>query len=359
MVKSYLRYIPSSTLGVVVSPNANIIAHSHRLSNSRHAVTLAIVPALEAVKIWNTKSSALLATLHDAPSMAEVTALTLNPANSLMLAAGYHDGSIRLWTLKDDFSGGELAVTFNGHKNAVTHLAFDEEGNRLVSGSKDTDMVLWDIVAETGLVRLRAHTDQITGLAFLPEAREDGLKGRDLLVSAGKDGLVKVWNLTTAFCCETHVAHRGEVWALTVSPDRQTVVTAGPDGEVKLWTVTSRMEEEEEKVLSQRGIVTRAGKEQPLTMKFHPAGSYLALRGSSRNVEILRIRSAEEINKQLSRKRKRKAKKGDAGEDTTEENEMGNEIVAYTTVRASSKVRSIDWEPSPATATVTRSLQLC
>lgn len=359
MVKSYLRYVPSATLGVIVSPNANIVAHAHAPPNSRHAVTLAIVPALEAIKIWNTKSSALLATLHDAPSMAEVTAVTLNPANPLVLAAGHHDGSIRLWTLNDDFSGGDLAVTFNGHKSAVTHLAFDEDGNRLVSGSRDTDMVLWDIVAETGLVRLRAHTDQITGLAFLPESqREDELRGRDLLVSAGKDGLVKVWDLTTAFCCETHVAHRGEVWALTVSPDRQTVVTAGPDGEVKLWRFMSRAEDEEGKVLVQRGVVTRSGKEQPLTMRFHPAGSYLAIRGSSRNVEVLRIRSAEEINKQLSRKRKRKAKKGDVGEDTTEENEVGDEIVAYTTIRATSKVRSIDWEPSPTTANVVHPLQL-
>jgi U3 small nucleolar RNA-associated protein 12 len=359
MVKSYLRYVPSATLGIIVSPNANIIAHVYRPPNSRHAVTLAIVPALEAIKIWNTKSSALLATLHDAPSMAEVTALTLNPANPLVLAAGYNNGSIRLWTLKDDFSAGELAVTFTGHKSAVTHLAFDEEGNRLVSGSRDTDVVLWDIVAETGLVRLRAHTDQITGLGFLPEPREDGLRGRDLLVTTGKDGLVKVWDLTTAFCCETHVAHRGEVWALAVSPNRRTVVTAGPDGEVKLWHVMLRMEDEGEKVLVQRGVVMRSGKEQPLTMKFHPAGDYLALRGSSRNVEVLRFRSVEEINKRLSRKRKRTAKKGDVGEDTTEENEVGNEIVAYTTIRATSKVRSIDWEPSPTIVKVALPLQPC
>jgi U3 small nucleolar RNA-associated protein 12 len=354
MVKSYLRYIPSATLGVIVSPNGNILSHSTLPKNAQAPTTLAIVPALEAIKIWNTKSSVLFATLHDPPSTAQVTALALNPARQNILAAGYHDGSIRLWTLKDDLSVGELAVTFNGHKSAVTHLAFDGQGNRLVSGSKDTDIVLWDIVAETGLVRLRAHTDQITGLAFLPESQEQGaLRERDFLISAGKDGLVKVWDLTTSFCCETHVAHRGEVWALTVSPDRQTVVTAGPDGEVKFWSAMSRTENDAgAKVLVQRGIITRSGKDKPLTIKFQPAGGYLAVHGSSRNVEVFRIRSAEEIKKLLSRKRKRKAKKGDVGEDDEEVSEVSNEIVAYTTIRATSKVKSIDWESSPTTAGV-------
>ena len=37
---------------------------------------------------------------------------------------------------------------------------------------------------------------------------------------------------------ETHLAHRGEVWALAVSPAHDTVVTAGPDGELKFWSVT-------------------------------------------------------------------------------------------------------------------------
>ena len=48
---------------------------------------------------------------------------------------------------------------------------------------------------------------------------------------------------------ETHLAHRGETWALAVSPAQDTVVTAGPDGELKFWTatlpVTSDMEVDE------------------------------------------------------------------------------------------------------------------
>lgn len=34
----------------------------------------------------------------------------------------------------------------------------------LASGSQDTDIILWDVVGETGLFRLRAHTAEVTDL---------------------------------------------------------------------------------------------------------------------------------------------------------------------------------------------------
>lgn len=64
-------------------------------------------------------------------------------------AVGYADGSIRLW----NNSTGTVISTFNGHKKSVTALAFDERGTRLASGSQDTDLIVWDVVAEAGLFR--------------------------------------------------------------------------------------------------------------------------------------------------------------------------------------------------------------
>ena len=49
-----------------------------------------------------------------------------------MLAAGYEDGSIRIW----DLESHDCRVTFSGHKTAVTCLDFDCNSTRLVSGSK-------------------------------------------------------------------------------------------------------------------------------------------------------------------------------------------------------------------------------
>lgn len=73
------------------------------------------------------------------------------------MAVGYADGSIRIW----DFSKGTCETTLNGHKGAVTALRYNSNGSMLASGGKDNDIILWDVVGETGLYRLRGHRDQV------------------------------------------------------------------------------------------------------------------------------------------------------------------------------------------------------
>ena len=36
----------------------------------------------------------------------------------------------------------------------------------MASGAKDTTIIVWDVLAQQGLFKLRGHTDQITDLQF-------------------------------------------------------------------------------------------------------------------------------------------------------------------------------------------------
>lgn len=85
---------------------------------------------------------------HETGHRAEVTCI-LRSSQKDLFAVGYADGSVRLWSA----SAESVLTTFNGHKKAITALAFDERGNRLASGSQDTDIIIWDVVAEAGLFR--------------------------------------------------------------------------------------------------------------------------------------------------------------------------------------------------------------
>ena len=61
-------------------------------------------------------------------------------------------------------------IVFKGHKAAVTCFAFSTDGTGLASGAKDTDIVLWDLVGESGLFRLLGHSNTVTAIEFMPNA---------------------------------------------------------------------------------------------------------------------------------------------------------------------------------------------
>ena len=89
---------------------------------------------------------------------AEVTAFTLGLTATL--AVGHVDGSIR-WSPRG----------LNGHPQwaqvSRVRAAAQSPSTVLVSGARDTAVVVWDIVAETGICRLRGHRHAVTDLCLL------------------------------------------------------------------------------------------------------------------------------------------------------------------------------------------------
>ena len=153
----------------------------------------------------------------------EVTALLL-VGGGKTLAVGYSNGMVRCY---DAARGGSPLVSLMGHKGAVGCLAGDADASGLAagkggamllcSGGNDTDVVVWDLVAERGLCRLKGHRDAVTSVRFIPRPPSavaasflgsggggsaalglagggglgSGGRGR-LLCSASKDAVVKV-----------------------------------------------------------------------------------------------------------------------------------------------------------------------
>lgn len=321
---------------------------------------------------WDVKKGELLSRWRDKDNRSAVTCISQCDIQPDLFAVGYTDGSIRIW----DALSGQIVVSFNGHRSAITHLQFDREGSRLVSGSKDTDIIVWNLLSETAEFRLRGHKDQITGLSFLratsssPEGDSQEMveynesTDERYLLSTSKDALIKIWDLTTPHCMETHVAQTsGECWALGVSPDGAGCITAGNDSELKIWTINTDLlsqlsnglgEGKKVDVLTSSGIIHRQGKDRTIGISFHPKQDYISVHGSEKAVELWRIRSADDLHRHMQRKRRRRREKAaTAGETLAPEKEdavgtpeVSDIFVPYVIVRTGGKVRSANWVTS-------------
>src|SRR5437870_2584437 len=81
---------------------------------------------------------------------------------------------------------------------------------------------------------LKGHTGLIYGVAFSPDGK--------LLVSAGADALVKLWDVTGQKELKTLKGHDGPVTGAVFTPDNASVLSIGFDRYLRVWSVASGME---------------------------------------------------------------------------------------------------------------------
>ena len=73
------------------------------------------------------------------------------------IVSGSSDNTIRVWNAD---TGEVISAPFEGHTDWVTSVAFSQDGKRIVSGSKDKTIRVWD--ADTGDVISAPFTRQAT-----------------------------------------------------------------------------------------------------------------------------------------------------------------------------------------------------
>merc|ERR1712183_1056259 len=96
----------------------------------------------------------------------------------------------------------------------VNSVAFSGDNRQIVSGSRDKTIKLWNTLAECKYTIVEdMHTDWISCVGFSPSAK------MPLIVSAGWDKLVKVWNLSNCKLRTNLVGHTGVVYSTSISPD--------------------------------------------------------------------------------------------------------------------------------------------
>lgn len=103
------------------------------------------------------------------------------------IAIGYEDGTVEIRALEDG------ALVWNqeaAHKDEILHVAFDGDGERLLTSSNDKTAAVWNLEAGHLGVRLSGHEQLVSFGCFSPDGTQ--------VVTSSSDSTSRIWDLSTA-----------------------------------------------------------------------------------------------------------------------------------------------------------------
>jgi tetratricopeptide (TPR) repeat protein len=111
---------------------------------------------------------------------ASVNSVAWNPAGT-RIVSGSHDKTLRIW----DAETGKSLQTLEGHESLVYSVAWNLASTRIVSGSEDHTLRIWDAATGTSLQTLEGHKSQVHSVAWNPAGTR--------IVSGSYDHTLRIW----------------------------------------------------------------------------------------------------------------------------------------------------------------------
>ena len=143
------------------------------------------------------------------------------------ILSGSYDKTVKLW----DVETGSCIQTFEGHTDSVSSVSFSVDDKLVLSGSGD-GVKIWDI--SSGACILDDFDKQkyiVNSVCFSPDGK--------LALSGGEDHTVKLWDLSTGNFIRLFAGHTREVNSVCFSPDGNFVLSGSQDDTVRLWHVST------------------------------------------------------------------------------------------------------------------------
>ena len=152
-----------------------------------------------------------------------IMALAVSPDEKYVLT---HGGGL---LVESDMDAGRPRLQWDRHGGPVQAVAFTPSGDRVVSGSEDATLRVWDPRSGKSLLRIEGAALGAYTLAVSP----DGSRA-----AAGcKAGIIREFSLTDGTLLTELKGHLGFVRSVAYTHDGARIVSSADDGSIRIWTL--------------------------------------------------------------------------------------------------------------------------
>ena len=204
--------------------------HSKKVSSlsfSRDGRFLLSGSADKTVRVWNVAEQASTAVYEG--HKGEVSAIVTLPGKPIAISASASakDRSvIKVWNYQNSIPLGNLT----GHRGPVYALAVSLDGKKLVSGSRDRTLKIWNIKLKRPIKTLGVldgHRGAIRSVVIADKGR--------LIASGSDDKTIIVWSAKSGEIIDKIKKHKAKILGITLSSNSKFLFSSAADKSVRVW----------------------------------------------------------------------------------------------------------------------------
>lgn len=169
------------------------------------------------INVWDSQTATHLYSLGSSGA----GTITKIDANDELVVASSTDRTARVWKI----NGRRQLHTLSGHTDHVLSCCISFEGSRLLTGSADRSIRVWDVTNGNCLNNIQCGTT----VRDIAQARDGSVT-----VTANQNNTLGVWDLRIRKNIQSLDIHSKPVTSVSLSPDGDRIVTCSLDNSLKV-----------------------------------------------------------------------------------------------------------------------------
>lgn len=188
------------------------------------------------IAVWDTGTGKKLSALGGyqapmfpagSPAQGAINSVAFSPDGKL-LASGSRDSQVNVW----DTATWLKLRTLKGVDKAINSVAFSPDGRTLAGAGNDAAISLWDTEAWEKKKELRGHADLINSVVFSKDGK--------FLASGSKDRTIIIWDASTGDRVNLLDGRSRAVESIDFSPDGKMLASGGNYPNILLWDLSQQ-----------------------------------------------------------------------------------------------------------------------